>query len=176
MGRVRRVKLDIKRKVPGNTCRRRTGEQEIPLSRKRVGRATHLGSASSSPSPDPTSSAKEQIRVQTGRQAGREQIDRQADRYLVVVCVSEAQSKVVFFQQVHVFTDFFKQLKSKSSFLWKRDSDVLVIGALLPLSSVFRLSHLNSTGKERPVQQGDLGLHHSEAQWVSGWRASDPHT
>lgn len=45
-----------------------------------------------------------------------------------------------------MFTDFFKQLKSKSSFLWKRDSDVSVIGALLPLS------HLSSDCLTSTVQ------------------------
>lgn len=45
------------------------------------------------------------------------QTDVQTDRYLVAVCVSEAQSEVVLLQQVHVFTDFVKQLKPQSSFL-----------------------------------------------------------
>lgn len=42
------------------------------------------------------------------------------------------------------------------------------------VSPVLQLSHLHSAGEDGAVQQGHSCLHCPEAQWVPGWRASDP--
>lgn len=42
------------------------------------------------------------------------------------------------------------------------------------ISTCLHPSHLYSAGEQWAIQQGHFGLHCPEAQWVSGWRASNP--